>query len=117
MSTDTYKKDIGLRLKTARKANQYTQEEISEMLGISQKHYSEAERGISGLSIKNMIKVSEILSVSLDYLLKGETQPVSDEKNPPDSQSIQRLYEAASPSLKKHILKLIQIACEIASEQ
>ena len=41
-------------------------------LNISIKHYSEVERGITGLSVENIIKISNILHVSIDYLLKGE---------------------------------------------
>ena len=48
-----------------------TQEKLSAMLDISVKHYSEVERGIAGLSVDNLIQVSDILHISLDYLLKG----------------------------------------------
>ena len=44
-----------------------------ERLGISVKHISEAERGLSGLSIDNLIRLSELFVVSLDYLIRGET--------------------------------------------
>lgn len=49
-----------------------TQEQLSDQLNISLKHYSEVERGITGLSVENIIKISNILHVSIDYLLKGE---------------------------------------------
>lgn len=66
-----YKIEMGKRLKEQRKYNHLTQEKIAEMLNISVKHYSEVERGITGLSVENIIKVSNILNVSIDYLLKG----------------------------------------------
>lgn len=62
---------IGDRLRECRKLNKLTQEEISSLLDISVKHYSEVERGIAGLSIDNWIEVSNILNTTLDYLLKG----------------------------------------------
>ena len=65
-----YRKAMGERMKTQRKLMHLTQEQMAERLDISIKHYSEAERGIIGLSVENLIKVSEILGVSLDYLLK-----------------------------------------------
>ena len=76
---ENYKQEIGLRLKQLRKENSLTQEKLAEMLGISQKHYSEAERGITGLSVKHLIQISDILSVSLDYLLKGYISKYSSE--------------------------------------
>lgn len=67
-----YKKDMGLRIKEKRKSLKLTQEEISEMLDISVKHFSEVERGLTGLSVENLIKLSNILGVSIDYIVKGE---------------------------------------------
>lgn len=70
---NNYKKEMGKRLKVERKKYHLTQENIAEMLDISVKHYSEVERGITGLSVENIIKISNILNVTTDYLLKGIT--------------------------------------------
>lgn len=67
-----YKKDMGLRIKSKRKALKLTQEVVAEMLDISVKHFSEVERGLTGLSIENLIKLSNILGVSIDYIIKGD---------------------------------------------
>ncbi len=67
-----YKHSMGRRIKEKRKELKLTQDEISEMLDISVKHFGEVERGIAGLSVENLIKLSEILCVSIDYLVKGE---------------------------------------------
>ncbi len=67
-----YKHSMGIRIKEKRKKLKLTQDEISEMLDISVKHFGEVERGIAGLSVENLIKLSEILCVSIDYLVKGE---------------------------------------------
>ena len=67
-----YKLNMGLRIKKQRKALNLTQEVLAEQLDISVKHFSEVERGLSGLSIENLIKLSNILGVSIDYIVKGE---------------------------------------------
>ena len=67
-----YKHDMGLRVKNQRKARNLTQEVLAEQLNISVKHFSEVERGLSGLSVENLIKLSNILGVSIDYIVKGE---------------------------------------------
>ena len=67
-----YKKEMGKRIKEKRTELRLTQENLSETLGISVKHFSEVERGIAGLSIENLIHLSTIFDVSLDYLIKGE---------------------------------------------
>lgn len=69
---DDYKQGMGQRIKKQRKAVKLTQERIAEELNISVKHFSEVERGIAGLSVENLIKLSDILGVSIDYMVKGE---------------------------------------------
>ena len=63
---------MGNRIKSRRKELNLTQEEMAELLNISVKHLSEVERGLAGLSIENLIKLSDILCVSIDYIVKGE---------------------------------------------
>ena len=65
------KRSIGSRLKKRRKQLHLTQENMAEKLNISIKHYGEVERGNAGLSLENLVEVSNILGVSLDYLIKG----------------------------------------------
>lgn len=69
---EDYKHNMGLRIKKRRKELKLTQDELSEMIDVSVKHFSEVERGLTGLSIENLIKLSDILGVSLDYIIKGE---------------------------------------------
>ena len=60
-----YKLPMGKRLRTYRVLNHYTQENMAEILDISLKHYSEVERGITGLSIEKLI----FLSNHFEYIL------------------------------------------------
>lgn len=67
-------KDVGKRLKEIRKKSGKTQQQMSDMLGMSIKHYGAVERGITGFSLENWGKVCESLGVSLDYLIFGNIQ-------------------------------------------
>lgn len=69
---NSYKKAMGKRIKECRRKLGLTQETAAEELGISVKHFSEVERGIAGLSVDNLIRLSALLGVSLDYIVKGE---------------------------------------------
>ena len=66
-----YKQEMGQRIKKRRKELKFTQEAIAEELNISVKHLSEVERGIAGLSVENLIRLSDILGVSIDFIVKG----------------------------------------------
>ena len=57
------------RLRQIREANELTQREMSDILGISQQHYSMYELGKRTLDIKQVIHICHTLNVSADYLL------------------------------------------------
>ncbi len=104
------KKQIGARLRKLRLENGYTQEKISEMLGISQKHYSEVERGLVGLGLGHLVQISELFSVSLDYLIKG-VEPINYSFS--GITVFNELYASCSPYTQKQILSLLQIVYDI----
>lgn len=94
---------MGERLRIQRKQQQLTQEQLAECLNISIKHYSEAERGLVGLSVENLIKVSEILGISLDYLLKGISIDY------PFPVRMLEIYHNCPESKKKYLLELLEL--------
>ena len=61
------------RLKTLRKQVKLTQAQIAEKLNISQQAYASWERGVKKPTQDNLVKLSKILYVSVDYLL-GNTE-------------------------------------------
>lgn len=60
------------RLKTLRKEKKLTQKELAEQIGISQKSYSHWESGKNEPSLENLIKLADLLEVSLDRLFGRE---------------------------------------------
>lgn len=68
------------RLKKLRKDTGLTQVDVASKLGISQQAYASWERGIKKPTPENLVKLSKILYVSVDYLLgnseKDETDSV-----------------------------------------
>jgi transcriptional regulator with XRE-family HTH domain len=63
-------KEIGARCKQARVASGLTQEKLAEKLNVSTQYLSDMERGVVGLSLLTLIDLSNLLSVTTDYLLK-----------------------------------------------
>lgn len=62
---------VGRNIKKAREKAGYTQEQLSEIIGIGPKSLSAVERGTVGVSIETLRKLCEALSVSSDTLLFG----------------------------------------------
>lgn len=102
---EDYKIGMGIRLKKQRKLLHMTQEHLAEKLNISVKHYGEVERGNAGLSIENLICVSNILGVDLNYLIKGEEQPTENIPN-----RMKEIYFNAPLDKRQHIMELLEIA-------
>lgn len=65
-------KGIGKRISERRKQLGLTQERIAEVMDVSIQMISNLERGNKAIKIDNLIKISEILGVSTDYILTGK---------------------------------------------
>lgn len=64
------------RLKDLRKQAGLTQVDVAERLGISQPAYASWERGVKKPTQDNLVKIAQILSVSVDYLLGNSEEVV-----------------------------------------
>lgn len=66
------------RLKELRKQAHLTQVELAGKLGIVQSSYADWERGKKKPTQENLVKIAQVLSVSIDYLV-GNSEEKSDE--------------------------------------
>lgn len=64
-------KKSGERIRQLRIQQGFTQENIAQMLNIDRSFYSRIEAGKSGCSVDLFVQFSELLHVSLDYLILG----------------------------------------------
>jgi transcriptional regulator with XRE-family HTH domain len=65
-------KESGMRIKELRKKNGYTQESFASEIGISYRTYSGIESGAHSTSIDVFVAISNVLNVSLDYIILGK---------------------------------------------
>ena len=65
-------REIGLRIREARKMLHLTQEVASEYCDITPSYYGNLERGDKVMSVETLMKISQGLHVSKDYLLFGD---------------------------------------------
>lgn len=61
--------EIGQRIRKIRKANNLSQEQLAERVGISTTHMSHIETGNTKLSLPVLVDIAGVLSVSEDELL------------------------------------------------
>ena len=90
------------RLKKLRKDAGLTQVDVAEKLGISQPAYASWERGTKKPTQENLVKIAQVLNVSVDYLV-GNLEEESDELD-----NIELLFRMKSKGLteeEKEIFK------------
>lgn len=56
-------------LKTERKKNKYTQQQIADILKMQRGSYAKYETGANTPTVENIIKLADLYGVSTDYLL------------------------------------------------
>jgi transcriptional regulator with XRE-family HTH domain len=66
------KKEIGDRIKTLRQARNVTQVELARMIGAQQTNLSQIERGVRGVGVGQILKLSQALRVTPDKLIGSQ---------------------------------------------
>ena len=61
--------EIGGNIQVAREQAGYTQDTLSEMLGMTPNHLSAIERGASGISLEALQRLCRLLGVSADRII------------------------------------------------
>lgn len=64
--------EVGKKIRLYRKAKNYTQEELGEILHIDQSYLGRIERGEINITLETLIKISEALDIKAYLLLKNE---------------------------------------------
>ena len=108
---EDYKIEMGKRMRNRRKELNLTQEKMSELLDISTKHYSGVERGVAGLSIENLIMISDILGLNLDYLIRGENS-----QNTAIPNCLKELYFDFPEEKRQDMIELLTIINRLTKE-
>lgn len=58
------------RIKDLREDNDFTQQQVADKIGITQRKYSYIETGTQMLTDEILVKLSNLYDVSIDYMLK-----------------------------------------------
>ena len=104
------KKQIGERLKALREQRGYSQGKLAKMLGSHPQNISQIERGIRGLTIQQIVKITRTLKVPTDEILgeqKRTLAPLNARNG--DRRLLLRLrrIQDLPPPQRKALLKLL----------
>ncbi len=95
-----------MRIRKAREEMGYTREKFAEKLEVSVSYLAELERGRTGISVKLLIRVCDVLGLSADYILFGEER--SEDALMLDR--IHRIHEKYLPLLDGVIANLLALS-------
>lgn len=91
-------------LKDLRKQARLTQVDVAEKLGISQPAYASWERGAKKPTQDNLVKIAQILNVSVDYLV-GNSDEENTNKELEDIELLFRMNSNGLTDEEKEIFK------------
>lgn len=95
-----------LRIRKAREDMGYTREKFAEKLDVSVSYLAELERGRTGISVKMLTKICNVLGLSADFVLFGEAR--TEDRLRLDS--INRISPEYIPLLDKIITELLSLS-------
>ena len=98
------------RIRKAREEMGYTRERFAEKLDVSVSYLAEVERGRTGISVKTLVKVCNLLGLSADYVLFGQARAEDAER----TDAVKRIAPRYLPLLDRLIEELLELS---AAEQ
>lgn len=100
-------KQIGANIKIAREEAHYTQERLSEVVGITPNHLSAIERGASGASLELIERLCQLFGVSADYLFFGKAE--TDSSTMELARKLGGVPQEYRPQVHKVLLALLEV--------
>lgn len=96
---------IGQRLRKARLEKGYTQEKLSEIMGVSVAYLSRIETGTTHINLKRLNELSNILGISESLILSG----ASDDSKSYLNDELSSILKDCSPEDKELIYHIANI--------
>ena len=63
--------NIGRRIRSQREYLGYSRESFAERIDVTPKFCSDIELGLKGMSVQTLCRISDVLNISVDYILFG----------------------------------------------
>lgn len=98
------RKSLGKRIRTERQQLRLTQEQLAELIGVSSTYIGLVERGERAVTLEKLIRIANVLHVSVDYLLSDSAKSSADN----NFILLKNLWLQASPAEQALILDLVK---------
>ena len=95
---------IGNKLLAVRKRLGFTQSEVAEAAGLSDRTYADIERGTVNMRIETILKICSVLNITPDQVLTEDNPSLSSRQ-----EDLLRRLDAATPHQKDAALRLLDV--------
>ena len=103
------RKDVGARIRTARASKGMTQEDLAAAIEIAPESFGRIERGRSFPSIPTLIRLSQVLGISIDDLLCN-TPPISKPSHTkPEIRRLICILERLDNKTLRHVVSTVRM--------
>lgn len=102
-------RDIGVRIRKARKAAGMSQERLAEAVGVGTTHISHIETGKVLPSMSVFISLLNVLQISADEVVAGNVERSEVQL----MKEVQELLEACTPEQKRKLIRVMRSVKEI----
>lgn len=107
---NTYDKLLtGERIRKKRLLLGLTQEELAEKIGRAAKYCADIERGSCGMSIETMLMFSNVLGMSLDYMILGISDETEKDTYEDETLAVLDILDRCSPRSRDYALRLLKL--------
>lgn len=93
---------IGARIRKQREYMGLNREQLAELLDVTPKFCSDIELGVKGMSVQTLCRLSNVLSLSTDYILFGEKEEI-------DTGEINRMLQQCTPAEHEYAEQLLKV--------
>ncbi len=100
---------VGERIRNRRTQIGMSQDELAERIDRATKYCSDIERGICGMSVETMLAISDILDISLDFMMFGAASEEELERQSHDEQTLLHLLSKCTDRQKDYAFRLLKL--------
>ncbi len=99
---------VGARIREARRARGWTQDQLAEAVGVSRSAVAQWETDRAGQVRENLTRIADVLGISVEVLLHGPASRASAQAATGDEWALLRLYRECNAEDRATLLRLAQ---------
>jgi len=98
---------LGEKVRQKRQNTKWSQEFVSEKIGVSGSFYGHVERGTRKLSVESLVKIADLLDLSFDFLLQDSRKSHDSDKRL--HSELDNIFRDKSPAQREYLLNVLKV--------